>query len=910
MVRFEITTDADGISGYPLSTIYNFPASELADSLSYAAGELVNMTGASQFFTVEYRAYIEANGTPGFQNDGVDCLSDGIVQFDVVVNPANGAIARTELDGTPGAIPVGMDTLCSGDVYDFFVRNLDAAGASVDSFLVEVTDNGLDAVAGTPTGSFTILAPTTSTNAVRLQDFSYVNTTPGIKTVTYVVTPLSGACVGATDTTTISYRAEIDLIANEPVLCSDAGVATSIFAIDANGGMLSTTAGEYRYQYIGGTAFGFSLTTSTGGNLRFVGDPVAQANTIVYNNQLSVTVTPSPNAGAFTPGTVNFQVIYDDATNNCGAVTDTISIMFQTTAEAGTANPGFGIQCDGVNFVLNDALLDEDEGGVFTFTNGDPGLGVLNGANFTPMVGGSDPAPVTIDFTYTVGGGNSGCGTASVDFSVMVEPAPNAGTYDGTVGEACESAAPFNLFDLLEGEMQNGMFSQTAGIDFVTVNADGTIDQSGITPGTYEFTYTVTSPSSNCGSDVVTGITVQVNSDANCSVAIPCDTISLSAGFNIISFDVLPNDAAVRSIFADEIASENLLRVISIRPDVANGMTQTFSFLGADFGSGDNYDGVIAGGIQPGYGYIVQVIAPVTIEVCGVEVDENISVPLQAGTNYIGYVPDAPTATDVFFEQLTTAQDLNFVFGLNNNLGVRRTYGFFSNPNQGFGPLRQLVNGKGYLINVKDDYPLGNWKTEGVRPTTVFDQLYGSIENGQDFAGEDIRFTNSNGDIFGIVTITDKGYYLNASLFGDMAETEIIDGFQSGEEIFVSFRGETYATGITFDGGWSLERLDLNFDQALTPASENLNGELSIITYPNPTEALVNVEINLVDVRNSITLEVFNALGQLVVTKTISRPVVGMNKLSLDLSLVSAGAYQLRITADGGPLGYRQLIRK
>lgn len=899
MVNFEISVDADGASGYPVGTTYTFPAGELADSLSYDVGELVNTTNANQFFTVEYRAYIEANGTPGFQNDGVDCLSDGIIQFDVVVNPVNGAFATTEMDGTSAAFPAGTDTICSGEVFDFLVRNTMSTGIPVDSFVVDVTDTGLDAVGSTPTGTFVIQGALTPTNGVRSQDFAYTNTTPGIKTVTYIVTPFSGDCAGTPDTTTVSYRAEIMLEANEPVLCADPGVSTSLFAIDANGGMISADRMEYRYEYIGGTASGYALERGTGGGFTFVGDPVNQANTIVYNNQRSLVITPSATPGSFTPGTVNFEVIYDDVANGCGVVTDTITLNFQTTAEAGMADQGLGILCDEVNFVLNDALIDEDEGGVFTFTNGDPGLGILNGANFTPMVGGADPAPVSIGFTYTVGGGNSGCAIASVDFTIAVEPAPNAGTYDGTVGEACEAATPFNIFDLLDGEMQNGTFTQTAGADFVTVNPDGTINQDNITPGLYEFSYEVMS-ASGCGSDMVTGVMVQVNSREDCSTFVGCDVIELTAGFNVISFDVIPNDNSIESIFADEIANNDLLTVVALYADI--GQPQSYTFV-PGFGGINS----IQGGLRPGYGYIVEVANDATIEVCGPAVDPDLRVELLAGLNIVGYAGAAPESVFTYFDELINNNDLVLARTRTNGQPLETIFQPFI-----FGNLFSVENSVGYIIDVNTAYGNGTWRDNGPLATSTFDRLYGMIENGDEFVGETLTFTDADGMIVGQTEVLEGGVYMNTFLFGDLETTERLrEGLSAGETFFANLRGEQIATELDFNGDWRLTRLDLNFS-GLSTGTEDVeqSSVFSMSMFPNPTQGLAKLEVNLPTEYKYLRVEIFSLLGQVVSEQTIDEPGTGLHQVDLDLSDLPAGTYQIRVTSDADLLANRQLVKQ
>jgi hypothetical protein len=898
MVNFRVTAESlPGLSGYAVGTTRTFPASELADSLSFEAGDLMNTTAISQSFTVRYRTFIEANGTPGYQNDGVDCVSEDPIQFVVVVNPTNGAFAQTEADGTSAPFAVGTDTLCSGEVFDFLVRNTMSTGIPVDSFVVEVISEGLEPVGSTPTGTFTIDGAMTATNGVRSQDFAFTNTTPGIDTVIYNVTPYSGACAGPSATARVMYRAEIDLVANEPVLCADPGVATSLFAIDANGGMISDDRNEYRYEYIGGTASGYSLERGAGGGVTFVGDPVNQANTIVYNNQRSVIITPSSNAAAFTPGTVNFEVIYDDTDNGCGIITDTITLNFQTTAVAGMADQGLGILCDEVNFVLDGALIGADQGGVYTFTNGDPGLGALNGANFTPMVGGSDPTPVAIDFTYTVGGGNSGCALASVDFSIMVEPAPNAGTYDGTVGEACEAAPAFNVFDLLDGEMQNGTFTQTAGTDFVTVNPDGTIDQDNITPDLYEFSYEVMS-ANGCGSDMVTGIMVQVNSLMGCSTTIACDTIDLNPGFNVISFDVLPNDRSVESVFAAEIANNTLLTVIAIHPD-EQASAQLYSF-NPTFGTVSS--GITA--LRPGYGYVVEMASTAQVITCGTAVDSDIRVELQSGLNIVGYVAPGTESIFDYFSVLIGANDVNLIRTIES--GILRQLRFNPNPS---GNLFRVRNSNGYLLDINSAYTEGTWREGEVMPTSNFDRLFGYTNLSEETAGQAIRFTDVDGNVYGRAELRADGTYDDVMLYGDLAETaRQREGLEQGEEIYAEFQGQRIATGETFSGSWNLRQLDLNFNTETE--APDVAEDFAMSVFPNPTVGDVQVKLALEQEYDLVRVEVYSLLGQLVIERNLQLVQAGNHQIELNFNDLAAGTYQVRITTEDGVKGHAQIIRK
>lgn len=912
-------TDKNGITDFSLNAMdtaaFTLPLADAADTLSFLVDELVNMTDEPDTFTVSYFTFFQ----------GLGCGATGVVEFDVVVTPTREAQV-TIRDAGDINVNITTDTLCSGDAFTLFNRDLsNTPGAAIDSFRIQVLSTGLDTVGITTLVGDTLVeaqgnAPfyTTFTNQ------TFVNPTAGIKQVRYVVTPITDGCMGISDTATIHYRPEINLATDDlsTAFCiPSAGNAAIIYDINIVDLFLTpgTAQSDITFTYAGGDATFFYLREQNGNNRTLITNPATDNFTVNYSGsgggiQLEAVPQTTPNAN----GSIDIRVDYD-SDQGC-TITDTITLTVLTEVIAsGTADDNIAAVCEGNTPVdLNSYLNGASMGGVWTRTDGtmDNGTnGELNmvSGSFRPVNLGGGGDLVEFSFTYTVGSTGNGCPVEKDTIVLPVRRQVSAGTYAGTPINACQSAPNVNLFtdaNGLVGAQTGGTFVQiSAGASIPVDGTTGEFNQSAAPVGTYVYRYEINGQNGCAGDDE--SVVVNVVARENCMPTVPCDVVALTPGYNIISFDVIPNDNSIRSVFADEIASENLLRVIGLRPDVAGGIPQTFSFIGFDIGSGDNYGGNITDGIQPGYGYIVQVTNPTTIEVCGTEVPDNFTVPLQAGTNYVGYVPDAPVGVDTYFNQLTTARDLNFVLGINDNSqGIRRVYGIFPNPNQGLGPLRTLENGKGYLINVDTDYPQANWKAVGVRPTTVFDQFYGAVENGQDYAGEEIRFTNANGDVFGFGTINDKGYYVNVSIFGDMAETDELDGFLSGEEVFVTFRGEQYATGVTFDGGWELDRLDLSLNEALTPTQEVTYSTVSIDAYPNPTDGEMNVDVRLKEITTELKVEVYGALGQLVSTRVIKDAPAGLNQVSLDMSTLASGIYQLRVSADGLPVGYRQVIRK
>ncbi|MTB52841.1 PKD-like domain-containing protein [Lewinella sp. W8] len=886
--------DPDGLTDFTNNVPFTIPLSELGDTLSFEATELTNTTAAPMSFTVRYNVFFEYDGVAGRDESMGDCDIIGTVEFVVVVNPVNAATIVTRNPNVSG------DILCSGETFNLRVQAVNTT-PTVDSFLIRVhADEGLEAVAGTEGEDFWIFAPFTGTNFRRdLNNRAFTNSTFGNKSVTYTAIPYTAGCPGDSSMTTVTYRPEVDLelALDGGFLCAPTGVATAVQLTDANGNMLSTDRNEYRWEYLGGTAANFTIAATSTANPTFIFDPMGQAG-LVVNNRLEIFLAPQ---AGLTGETAIFEVIYDDVAG-CGVVTDTVTVSFSTDVSAGIPDPTLGVQCDGVNFILFDALLAEDEGGEFFFANGDP---IPGSPNFTPMIGGSSLDPVSVDFIYVVGGGNSGCTLDTTEFSIEVEPAPNAGAYVGTPGEACQDAPFFNLFDLIPGAMAGGTFTQTGGVDFVTVNGDGTFDQSTVSPGIYTFSYEVMS-NFGCGSDIETGIAVEVVAREECSVVVPCDVITLRAGANVISFDVIPSDNSVQSIFADLIATQNLLQVVSVQPDVNNGDPELFVFLsGLGF-----YAGNITGGLQGGYGYVVTVAQDATVEVCGTPVDEDLRVALQEDLNIVAYVPQMAQSADTYFNTLNQTGQLDFVRTAVGDVVTQRFYNTSPFPFP-FGNLTQVQNGLGYVVNVGAAIGADTWKRNGFRTTANFDHFYGVVENGKQYVGQTIQFVDADGNLFGTTTVRDEGIYYGELAYGDIANTDAKEGFAVGEEVFMVLDGQTYATGLTFSGNWGARRFDLNPGtvdvEEVLPTTDL---ETTLTVFPNPTFGPVSVEFTTPMNHREAILSVFNAMGQIVFEQKVNEVAAGQHLITFDVNELPAGTYQLILSSEAGLIGRKQFIRK
>ena len=301
-------------------------------------------------------------------------------------------------------------------------------------------------------------------------DFSAA--TAGVFTFEYTVAG-AGSCVDDVESVTVNLTAA----ANAGNYVGTAGeVCTSDTAFDlttllngsqdgggtwsdTNGSGATITANDANFTGVSAGTYTFTYTvTSTA--------PCGDDSEVV-----TVNVNAAPNAGAF----------------------------IGTAGEACTTDIAFDL------FALLNGT--EDGGGSWAVTSG---VGaVLNAAS--GAVDFSAATAGVFTFEYTVAGAGS-CVDDVESVTVNLTTAANAGNYVGTAGEVCTSDTAFDLTTLLDGSQDGGgTWSDTNGSGATITANDANF--TGVSAGTYTFTYTVTG-TAPCGDDSEV-VTVNVNAAPN-----------------------------------------------------------------------------------------------------------------------------------------------------------------------------------------------------------------------------------------------------------------------------------------------------------------------------------------------------------------------------------------------------------
>ncbi|HKL03443.1 MAG TPA: gliding motility-associated C-terminal domain-containing protein, partial [Cryomorphaceae bacterium] len=189
-----------------------------------------------------------------------------------------------------------------------------------------------------------------------------------------------------------------------------------------------------------------------------------------------------------TPGTLNFT--YEVANDACGARTNSFEITVVPESNSGIS-VGESIVCRGEELDLNDFLIDQDEGGVWT---------AADESEIDPVINFEDLGP--FQATYTVQ--SPPCAPSSTTVDIEVVQGPNAGNPQNPV-LICLGDPEFNLLEIMPGATFGGQWENESG-ELIA----GSFNPN--TEGTFSFTYTITSD--DCG--VITSELIVNVSDENC----------------------------------------------------------------------------------------------------------------------------------------------------------------------------------------------------------------------------------------------------------------------------------------------------------------------------------------------------------------------------------------------------------
>ncbi len=419
----------------------------------------------------------DSNPTVGDLDPGTAASYSWYANIDGFGNPINPALSllTTLVDGNTYYVQIN-DVFCVSNAVPVTV-NIDIPFDPGSPGTLEYCDNSIpvtdfnlfDKLGGTPDTNGSWTGPLGTTNG----HLGTVNistlTTPGNHVFTYTV-PANGACPERTSIVTITiyetFTSGTPSAANPATFCeADLPSAFDLFTLleneDPNG------------QWTEGT-----LST----------DPI---------------VTSPIDLTGFTPGRYNFTYTQNVLPNPCPEESTIVQVIVLQDPNAGNA----------VNqlFCEND-LVANSPFDLFTALDGsqDNNFGTWTDASNTVIVDPIDITGFTVagspyQFTYTISNGT--CDDMET-ITITIEPAPESGNALSPVEICVEDLvanSPFDLFSLLDGTQDtNGTWYD--GIDTSGSVVTNPVDISGLSDGTYNYTYSV--PDIGTCSDV--DVTVQI----------------------------------------------------------------------------------------------------------------------------------------------------------------------------------------------------------------------------------------------------------------------------------------------------------------------------------------------------------------------------------------------------------------
>ncbi len=395
----------------------------------------------------------------GFGNPIPPALSSATV----LVDGATYYVQVDELicDSNPVAVDVTIDIPVDAGISDNLQYCVDDVPSVADF-------NLYDELGGTPATVGTWSGPLTTSNGYLGTVNITTLTTPGGYTFTYTV-PSNGACPQASSTILIT----IDDVPESGTALAPAQICEEDIATNSPLDLFTLLDGT---QDTNGTWY---IGADTSGS----------------------TTTNSVNLTGFTDGTYDYTYSVPDI-GTCSDVDVTVQIIILPQPNTGIASSPTYCENDlAANSPLDlfGALTGEEAGGTWT---DDDATGALSGSdvNLTGLTIG------LYDFTYSITAAN-GC-TNSTTVTITVEDAPESGTALAPA-QICEediaTNSPLDLFTLLDGTQDtNGTWY--IGADTSGSTTTNSVNLTGFTDGTYDYTYSV--PDIGTCSDV--DVTVQI----------------------------------------------------------------------------------------------------------------------------------------------------------------------------------------------------------------------------------------------------------------------------------------------------------------------------------------------------------------------------------------------------------------
>ena len=351
------------------------------------------------------------------------------------------------------------------------------------------------------------------------------------------------------------------------------------------------------------------------------------------------------------------------------------------------------------------------------------------------------------------------------------------------------------------------------------------------------------------------------------------DVIALAAGWNLISLDRTPDDAALEVVMGS-LAANNLQYAIGFDQGVTLYDPTGFPFLNT------------LTSVQDGFGYWVKVTESDTLRVQGQSIEAGYLPALDAGWNLVAYTAENDASPGSYLADLLASDNLEYVTGFDGGVEVYDPNGLpFLNS------LTALRNGFGYWVKTETG-TAGLAEVESGGKSPAFDVVNGR----SDLAAGTAIEVLSNGEACATIEVLPGGWLMTTALHGDDPATSALEGLTPGTELQFRHEGRLANESITWQGDMRLTKLDLHF------------GGLALALFPNPVTEGATVTLDLPQA-GALTLAVYGAQGQRVKEQVLAASK-GVNTIAWSMGDLAPGVYQLQARMHGKTAGSIEFLVK
>jgi hypothetical protein len=390
----------------------------------------------------------------------------------------------------------------------------------------------------------------------------------------------------------------------------------------------------------------------------------------------------------------------------------------------------------------------------------------------------------------------------------------------------------------------------------------------------------------------------------------------LAAGWNLISFDVTPENASIDQVLSEIAGKYSIVR------NYTNGSFHTY-LPSLPVGMNDLQT------MDPRNGYWIYMTEAATLSIAGSPIADNTVISLNAGWDLVSYLPNTPQAP-------STA-----LFSIDANLTLARTYdpaNGYSSYYPGFAILSDLdmmQPGYGYWLymGAADDlvYSSGMSTAEleetptrkreeppvlakgqmGSAVPTVMDLVSMNVTLDGEVApaGTVVEVLDSNGTVIASRTMQKDGVLGILHLMGDVSITKDDEGALSGEELTLRIADSDFELVLDEPLVWKandVRQLDLNFEKTeVLPRAYALDQN-----HPNPFNPATSIsyaipsQVNGAPVASThVTLQIYDIRGRVVRSLVSARQAPGLYSARWDGKddrgvSVSSGMYFYRLKTE------------